>query len=100
VTGDRKTLSPTVESMAASLPRREPSGDQLVQLREFFYIINKAHAQHLIGFIQHQPLDIFQLQTAPVKQVYHPSWRSQFERHVLIGTSDDQSLDPVEWQNF
>jgi len=67
VTGDRKTLSPTVESMAASLPKK-PSGDQLVQLREFFYIINKAHAQHLIGFIQHQPLDIFQLQTAPVNR--------------------------------
>jgi len=60
VTGDpQNRLSPTVESMAASLPKRAV-GDQLVQLRGIFSTSSiKPMLNISSGFINTNPLDIF-----------------------------------------
>ena len=34
-------------------------------------IIDKAHAQHLIGFIQNQPFDVAEVQTATTQMIEH-----------------------------
>mmetsp|Transcript_7417 Transcript_7417/g.14895 ORF Transcript_7417/g.14895 Transcript_7417/m.14895 type:complete len:233 (-) Transcript_7417:304-1002(-) len=41
-----------------------------------FHIFNKSHVQHLITFIEHSELQIFQVQRSTFDMVLYPSWRS------------------------
>ncbi len=71
-------------------------------------VLDEAHAQHLVGFIQNQGPDLVQLQRALVDVIHYPPWCADHDRgaafqtaylFAVIGTSINgqclKSPDPV-----
>ncbi len=74
--GDRRS-----QELGGQLPNRRSHGGGEERGLPFsggvaedgFHIFNEAHVQHFVGFVQHQPVELVQLQATPAEQIQHPS---------------------------
>ena len=51
-------------------------------LEQPFNVVDEAHAQHFIGFVEHQQFEVRQLQCAARHVVHDPTWRTHNNVHA------------------
>ena len=71
-------------------------------LKNRFDVINEAHAQHFIGFIEDEALEFRQIQRATLKVIDDATWRTDNDLHTALQRLQLRviALAAVDWQDL
>ncbi len=64
-------------------------------------VINKAHAQHFVGFVQNNGLEVIEFQTATTQVIHHTTRSTYHNLRTTVQTAQLTAhiLTTIDWQN-